>query len=64
MAGGRYLAGIEKRKEKIMKECIINGCNSVELVYSGVDAFLLGVDVETICYEHANKAALEGEGAR
>ena len=44
-----------------MKECIIEGCNSTQLVYSGVDAFLLGVATETICYEHANQAAIERE---
>ena len=31
-----------------MKECKIDGCNSTELVYSGVDAFCLGVPTETI----------------
>jgi hypothetical protein len=36
-----------------MKECKIDGCNSTELVFSGVDAFCLGVETETICYSHA-----------
>ena len=43
-----------------MKQCTIEGCNSIELVYSGVDAFLLGVATETICYNHANQQAKEG----
>jgi hypothetical protein len=43
-----------------MKQCKVEGCNSTELVYSGVDAFLLGVETETICYDHANRQALEG----
>ena len=42
-----------------MKQCTIEGCNSTELVYSGVDAFILGVETETICYNHANQQALE-----
>ena len=29
-------------------------CESTELVYSGVDAFLLGVETETWCYDCAN----------
>lgn len=37
-----------------MKECIVTDCNSTELVYSGVDAFVLGVPTEKICYDHAN----------
>lgn len=36
-----------------MKECTINGCNETTLVYSGVDAFILGVPTETVCYTHA-----------
>ena len=43
-----------------MKECKIDGCNSTELVYSGIDAFILGVETETICYDHANEQALAG----
>lgn len=35
-----------------MKEC--KSCESTELVYSGVDAFLLGVPTETYCYPCAN----------
>ena len=40
-----------------MKQCKVEGCNSTELVYSGVDAFCLGVETETICYPHANALA-------
>lgn len=40
-----------------MKQCKVTGCNSVELVYSGIDAFILGVETETICYDHANEQA-------
>jgi hypothetical protein len=39
------------------KECKEDGCNSTELVYSGVDAFCLGVDTEVICYDCANAQA-------
>jgi len=35
-----------------MKQC--KNCESVELVYSGVDAFTLGVPTETYCYPCAN----------
>ena len=45
--------------DRRMKECTIEGCNSVELVYSGADAFYLGVQTEVICYDHANKQLLE-----
>lgn len=37
-----------------MKECKVDGCDSTELVYSGVDAFLLNVPTETYCYECSN----------
>lgn len=43
-----------------MKECAIQWCKSTELVFSGVDAFCLGVPTETVCYEHANRYAMEG----
>ena len=49
-----------------MRECMIDDCNSTELVYSGVDAFLLGVPTEKICYDHANahaRAVASVEGA-
>ena len=31
-----------------MKTCI--ACDSTNLVYSGTDAFMLGVPTETVCY--------------
>lgn len=34
-------------------------CESTELVYSGVDAFLLGVPTETYCYTCANAISKE-----
>ena len=37
-----------------MRVCQIDICDSEELVYSGVDAFLLGVPTETYCYECSN----------
>ena len=40
-----------------MKQC--KSCESVELVFSGVDAFLLGVPTETYCYDCANHLAEE-----
>jgi hypothetical protein len=40
-----------------MKQC--KSCESVELVFSGVDAFLLGVPTETYCYPCANEQARE-----
>lgn len=43
-----------------MKECKMENCNSTELVYSGVDAFLLGCNTEEICYDCANQAAKAG----
>jgi hypothetical protein len=45
-------------KEKMMsKECAVKSCTSTELLYSGVDAFMLGVVTETICYDCANTYA-------
>jgi hypothetical protein len=38
-------------------KCKSEGCESTELVYSGVDAFILGVPTETYCYECANAIA-------
>jgi hypothetical protein len=38
-------------------KCIVRGCESDELVYSGVDGFMLGVPTEKVCYEHANAYA-------
>jgi len=43
-----------------MKVCKIEECNSTELVYSGVDAFILGVNTEEICYSCANKSREAG----
>lgn len=31
-----------------MKKCI--ACDSTNLVYSGIDAFMFGVPTETVCY--------------
>ena len=39
------------------KECAVKRCTSTELLYSGVDAFMLGVVTETICYDCANTYA-------
>jgi len=44
-----------------MKEC--DKCESTELVYSGVDAFILGVPTETYCYPCANRIKRESEAA-
>jgi hypothetical protein len=41
-----------------MKVCKTENCTSTELVYSGVDAFLLGVATESVCYDCANKGAV------
>ena len=41
-----------------MKKCINASCENTELVYSGVDAFLLGVETEKWCYTCANAVAL------
>jgi len=44
-----------------MSECVgILNCESVELVYSGVDAFILGVPTETYCYPCANEIKSKG----
>ena len=38
-----------------MKECKVINCNSTELVYSGIDALMLGgIPTETYCYACAN----------
>ena len=44
-----------------MKECTVTDCHSTELVYSGIDAFMLGVPTEKVCYTHANQYALVSE---
>jgi hypothetical protein len=35
-------------------KCQVPTCNSEEIIYSGVDAFVLGVPTEQICYSCAN----------
>jgi len=38
-----------------MLECKVINCNSTELVYSGIDALMLGgIPTETYCYNCAN----------
>lgn len=44
-----------------MKQCKTEGCTDTELVYSGVDAFLLGVETETWCYPCANALAKQAQ---
>ena len=44
-----------------MRKCL--NCESVELVYRGVDAFILGVPSETYCYPCANEIRRESERA-
>jgi hypothetical protein len=51
------MAQLPNKDGKEMKQCSVENCQSTELVYSGVDAFLLGVQTETICYDHANQQA-------
>jgi hypothetical protein len=36
-----------------MKTCAVPNCESTELVYSGTDAFMLGVPTEVYCYKCA-----------
>ena len=38
-------------------KCIVRSCEDTELVYSGIDAMLLGVPTEKVCYPHANAYA-------
>lgn len=40
-----------------MNACKNPVCNSTQLVYSGIDAFVLGVESETWCYTCANAIA-------
>jgi hypothetical protein len=40
-----------------MKTCKNINCESTELVYSGTDAFMLGIPTETYCYKCANAYA-------
>jgi hypothetical protein len=44
-----------------MRKCL--NCESVELVYSGIAAFILGVPTETYCYPCANEIKSKSEGA-
>lgn len=38
-----------------MKECSVVHCKNTELVYSGIDALMLGgIPTETYCYDCAN----------
>ena len=37
--------------------CKVINCESTELVYSGTDAFMLGINTETYCYKCANAYA-------
>jgi hypothetical protein len=38
-----------------MKECKVINCNNTDLVYSGIDALMLGgIVTETYCYSCAN----------
>ncbi len=40
-----------------MTTCKVINCDSTELVYSGTDAFMLGINTETYCYKCANAYA-------
>lgn len=40
-----------------MNTCKTPKCESIELVYSGTDAFMLGIPTEQICYDCANTYA-------
>lgn len=40
-----------------MKECKTIGCENTNLVYSGTDAFMLGIVTETFCYTCGNAYA-------
>jgi hypothetical protein len=40
-----------------MRTCQVRNCTSTELVYSGTDAFMLGINTETYCYDCANTYA-------
>jgi hypothetical protein len=46
------------RGKSKMKKCINATCENTQLVYSGVDAFLLGIETEKWCYTCANAIAL------
>ena len=38
-------------------KCKVADCESEELVYSGIAAFILGIPTESICYDCGNKFA-------
>ena len=40
------------------KECQVGWCHNTNLVYSGTDAFMLGIDTETFCFDCANIYAI------
>ncbi len=40
-----------------MNTCKTPKCDSFELVFSGTDAFMLGIPTEQICYDCANTYA-------
>lgn len=40
-----------------MTTCKVINCESTELVYSGTDAFMLGITTEEYCYKCANAYA-------
>ena len=40
-----------------MKTCAVTDCDSINLVFSGIDAFLLDVPTEKVCYAHAREYA-------
>ena len=41
-----------------MKECVIGWCHNTHLVFSGIDAVILGIPTETYCYDCANIYAM------
>lgn len=43
-----------KHKALLPKVCAVPDCTSTKLVYSGTDAFMLGVPTEVYCYTCAN----------
>lgn len=41
-----------------MSKCKVEGCESTELIYSGIDAFMRGVPTETYCYKCGSTYAI------
>ena len=37
-----------------MNKCKVFACDSVDLVYSGIDATMLGIPTESVCYKCAH----------